>query len=122
MQSKITSFVLPNDEPAVLYGNYDNLRPVSVHGIAHAFTSASEVLITLYSLTGMKESSEHICSADLRLSLDKDSLAAILSQLQKVQESLFPNDDQVLATCVNEDSNKKPPAKIIENERLSAPL
>ena len=121
MQSKITSFVLPNDEPAVLYGNYDNLRPVSVHGIAHAFTSASEVLITLYSLTGMKESSEHICSADLRLSLDKDSLAAILRQLQKVQESLFPNDE-VLATSVNEDSNKKPPAKIIENERLSAPL
>ena len=122
MQSKITSFTLPNDESAVLYGNYDNLRPVTVHGVAHAFPNASEVLITLYSLTGMKEGSEYICSADLRLSLDKNSLAGLLNQLQMIQESFFPPNTQGTEEVEKINPQELSSSKIDHNEKLSAPL
>lgn len=122
MQSKITNFNLPNGEPANLFGNYDNLRPVTVHGVAHAFTNGGEAIVTLYSLTGMKEGGSQVCSADLRLSLNEQSLKSLVDQLNEVKHRLFPiasEDSHSMSSQTYDELEAKPKAK---TEKLSAPL
>ena len=122
MQSKITNFNLPNGEPANLFGNYDNLRPVTVHGVAHAFTNGGEAIVTLYSLTGMKEGGSEVCSADLRLSLNEQSLTSLVDQLNELKHSLYPmasEDSHSLSTKKYDDLEANAQAR---TEKLSAPL
>ena len=122
MQSKITSFSLANDEAAVLYGNFDKLRPVTVHGVAHAFPNGNDAIVTLYSLTGMQEAGAHICSADLRLAVTRESLSMILSQLKTIQENFFPVNASDKIVSSEEVLKKDKPEKTHLQEKLSAPL
>ena len=122
MQSKITSFSLANDESAVLYGNFDQLRPVSVHGIGHAFQTGDEAIITLYSLTGMQDAGDHICSADLRLAVTSESLSYILGQLETIRESFFSSKTDGCVENVKTELKKDESAKVRIQEKLSAPL
>jgi hypothetical protein len=91
MQSKILEFEIKDDRIGALYGDYGSLKPLTIHGIAHAFKINENVLLTLYSKTGTENGGASICSADIRLNVDIDSLENLIDQLTDFKNRMFSN-------------------------------
>ncbi|OAP41397.1 hypothetical protein AU381_05885 [Sinorhizobium glycinis] len=94
MQSKIIDFEIEGRGRAVLYGDFSVLKPLMVNGAAHAFRSGSNVVVTLYSETGISSNGSLICSGDLRLCLDHQGLSVLINQLTAINEAFFPREEQ----------------------------
>ncbi|MHC8864658.1 hypothetical protein ACYVVI_05650 [Arenicellales bacterium IMCC57338] len=79
---------------ASLYGNFDSLSPMTVHGVAHAFRIGSNAIVTCFSDTGMDANGRRICSADLRLSVDEQTLGRLITQLSTIKEEFFGRENK----------------------------
>lgn len=93
MQSKILDFEIDGRVNAALYGDYSDLRPFAVSGVAHAFRTGTSVILTLYSETGISANGAQVCSADARLVFDVHSLRRTIDQLMTIERTLFPEDE-----------------------------
>ena len=92
MQSKITDFETSNNQEAELYGDFGSLKVHMINGIAHAFKNNTNVVLTLYSDTGITNSGKKICSADFRIGLDEKSLRETIQNLILIEKSLFGSE------------------------------
>ena len=118
MQSKILDFEIEGKGNAYLYGDFNSLNPLVLHGIAHAFKQGSSAILTLYSETGVEAEGSLLCSADMRLSVDSTSLSFLIKQLTDVRTNLFAGEESS-GTEQTVSENQTDPTK---EEKLGPPL
>ena len=83
MQSEILQFEFKEKECS-LFGNFSDLRPVHVDGIAHAIETDGTYILTFFSETGLIQGEKKICSADLRIAMTPNNIRELAEQLSKM--------------------------------------
>jgi hypothetical protein len=83
MQAEITEFE-NNGEIFKLFGNYENLNPKLINGIAHAFKSKENWILTFFSETGIESGGKPIASADLRIAISLDDLVFMTKMINEL--------------------------------------
>tara|TARA_B110000305_G_C18939755_1_gene403372 strand:+ start:172 stop:513 length:342 start_codon:yes stop_codon:yes gene_type:complete len=103
MQSEILTFE-KNGKINKLFGNYNNLTPQYISGIAHAFRDEKTWILTLYSETGLVNGNEVVCSADSRIAINETNIRHLISELSNL---IDVNKKEVEKTNnLNDDTNK----------------
>jgi len=81
MQSEILTFE-KKGEKNKLFGDFNSLCPKYTSGVAHSFLEGNNWILTFYNETGLINQNEKICSADFRISIDKQNLKTLIDDLK----------------------------------------
>ena len=98
MQAEITEFE-NNGKIFKLYGNYENLNPKLINGVAHAFKAKENWILTFFSETGIESGGKPIASADLRVVISSDDLvfmAKMINELINYKPDILSEEDKDL--------------------------
>ena len=102
MQSEILTFK-KDGKNNKLFGDFNNLSPKYISGIAHAFREEQSWILTLYSETGLVNGNDIVCSADIRIAMNEKNIKHLITELsslvnledKKVEHSEIKNAEVV---------------------------